>query len=132
MKESKDYMKHALEMARLTIGQTHPNPSVGAIVVKNGRVVGVGTHMKPGEPHAEVFALQQAGDEAKDADIYVTLEPCAHYGKTPPCAKAIIDAGIKKVLSQPWIRIRKLLEEAFNGCAMKVLTSKLVYMKKMP
>ncbi|MFB9973113.1 bifunctional diaminohydroxyphosphoribosylaminopyrimidine deaminase/5-amino-6-(5-phosphoribosylamino)uracil reductase RibD [Allobacillus sp. GCM10007489] len=97
MKESKDYMKHALEMARLTIGQTHPNPSVGAIVVKNGRVVGVGTHMKPGEPHAEVFALQQAGDEAKDADIYVTLEPCAHYGKTPPCAKAIIDAGIKKV-----------------------------------
>lgn len=132
MKESKDYMKHALEMARLTIGQTHPNPSVGAIVVKNGRVVGVGTHMKPGEPHAEVFALQQAGDEAKDADIYVTLEPCAHYGKTPPCAKAIIDAGIKKVFVATLDRIRKLLEEAFNGCAMKVLTSKLVYMKKMP
>ena len=97
MKEPKDYMNHALELARLTIGQTHPNPSVGAIVVKDERVVGVGTHMKPGEPHAEVFALQQAGDEAKDAEIYVTLEPCAHYGKTPPCAKAIIDAGIKKV-----------------------------------
>ena len=66
MKEPKDYMNHALELARLTIGQTHPNPSVGAIVVKDERVVGVGTHMKPGEPHAEVFALQQAGDEAKD------------------------------------------------------------------
>ncbi|GEL77902.1 bifunctional diaminohydroxyphosphoribosylaminopyrimidine deaminase/5-amino-6-(5-phosphoribosylamino)uracil reductase RibD [Tenuibacillus multivorans] len=97
MRDKQFYMHHALELARLTIGQTRPNPSVGAVVVKDGIVVGTGTHMTPGEPHAEVFALEQAGEHAKDAEIFVTLEPCAHYGKTPPCAKAIIDSGIKKV-----------------------------------
>ncbi|MGP4072993.1 bifunctional diaminohydroxyphosphoribosylaminopyrimidine deaminase/5-amino-6-(5-phosphoribosylamino)uracil reductase RibD [Piscibacillus sp. B03] len=97
MRDKYFFMHHALELARLTIGQTRPNPSVGAVVVKDGQVVGTGTHMKSGEPHAEVFALKQAGELAKDAEIYVTLEPCAHYGKTPPCTKAIIDAGIKKV-----------------------------------
>ncbi|PKR78191.1 bifunctional diaminohydroxyphosphoribosylaminopyrimidine deaminase/5-amino-6-(5-phosphoribosylamino)uracil reductase RibD [Halalkalibacillus sediminis] len=90
-------MLHALELARLTIGQTRPNPSVGAVVVKDGLVVGTGTHMRPGHPHAEVYALGQAGELAQGATIYVTLEPCSHYGKTPPCAKAIIDAGISKV-----------------------------------
>ncbi|TFB13768.1 bifunctional diaminohydroxyphosphoribosylaminopyrimidine deaminase/5-amino-6-(5-phosphoribosylamino)uracil reductase RibD [Filobacillus milosensis] len=97
MRDKQFYMHHALELARLTIGQTRPNPSVGAVVVKDGRVVGTGTHMTAGEPHAEVFALQQAGEQARGAEIYVTLEPCAHYGKTPPCSKAIIDYGIKKV-----------------------------------
>ncbi|WP_277673791.1 bifunctional diaminohydroxyphosphoribosylaminopyrimidine deaminase/5-amino-6-(5-phosphoribosylamino)uracil reductase RibD [Piscibacillus halophilus] len=97
MRDKHFFMHHALELARLTIGQTRPNPSVGAVVVKDGRVVGTGTHMKSGEPHAEVFALQQAGELAQGAEIYVTLEPCAHHGKTPPCAKAIIDSGIQKV-----------------------------------
>ncbi|RPF50301.1 bifunctional diaminohydroxyphosphoribosylaminopyrimidine deaminase/5-amino-6-(5-phosphoribosylamino)uracil reductase RibD [Aquisalibacillus elongatus] len=97
MRDKEFFMHHALELARLTIGQTRPNPSVGAVVVKDGRVVGTGTHMTAGEPHAEVLALQQAGDKARGAEIYVTLEPCAHYGSTPPCAKAIIDHGLEKV-----------------------------------
>ncbi len=90
-------MHHAIELARLTIGQTRPNPSVGAVIVKDGVVVGTGTHLKPGEPHAEVFAIEQAKGQTDGATMFVTLEPCSHYGKTPPCAKAVIDSGIKKV-----------------------------------
>ncbi|MGM8216500.1 bifunctional diaminohydroxyphosphoribosylaminopyrimidine deaminase/5-amino-6-(5-phosphoribosylamino)uracil reductase RibD [Bacillaceae bacterium W0354] len=97
MNNSTFYMRHALQLASLTIGQTSPNPSVGAVIVKDGIVVGTGTHLIPGEAHAEVHAINQAGELAKGADMYVTLEPCSHYGKTPPCAKAIIEAGIKKV-----------------------------------
>ncbi|MET3683635.1 diaminohydroxyphosphoribosylaminopyrimidine deaminase/5-amino-6-(5-phosphoribosylamino)uracil reductase [Alkalibacillus flavidus] len=97
MKDEQFYMQHAIELAKLTIGQTRPNPSVGAVVVKNGVVIGTGTHMQPGKPHAEVYALQQAGDQAQGATMFVTLEPCSYYGKTPPCAKAIIDAGVDKV-----------------------------------
>ncbi|NIK12156.1 bifunctional diaminohydroxyphosphoribosylaminopyrimidine deaminase/5-amino-6-(5-phosphoribosylamino)uracil reductase RibD [Alkalibacillus almallahensis] len=97
MKDEQFYMQHALELARLTIGQTRPNPSVGAVIIKDGVVVGTGTHLVPGQPHAEVYALEQAGEQAKGATMFVTLEPCSHYGQTPPCAKAIIDAGIEKV-----------------------------------
>lgn len=97
MSNAKFYMHHALQLAKLTIGQTSPNPSVGAVIVKDGVVVGTGTHLIRGEAHAEVHAINQAGDLAKDADMYVTLEPCSHEGKTPPCANAIIEAGIKKV-----------------------------------
>lgn len=91
------YMKLALDLARQTLGQTSPNPSVGAVIVKEGRLIGAGVHVKAGEAHAEVNALKQAGSDAKGADMFVTLEPCSHYGKTPPCSKAIIEHGIKKV-----------------------------------
>lgn len=94
---NEDYMKLALSLARATIGQTSPNPSVGAVVVKDGELAGSGAHLKAGTPHAEVHAIQAAGNAAKDAVIYVTLEPCSHYGKTPPCADLIIESGIKKV-----------------------------------
>ncbi|GAA0464865.1 bifunctional diaminohydroxyphosphoribosylaminopyrimidine deaminase/5-amino-6-(5-phosphoribosylamino)uracil reductase RibD [Alkalibacillus silvisoli] len=97
MKDESFYMQHAIDLARLTIGQTSPNPSVGAVIVKDGVVIGTGTHFKPSKPHAEVYALEQAQELAKGATMFVTLEPCAHYGKTPPCAKAIIDYGVKKV-----------------------------------
>lgn len=93
-----EYMKLALQLAKSTSGQTSPNPMVGSVVVKNGEIVGVGAHLKPGEAHAEVHALKMAGEKAKDATIYVTLEPCSHHGKTPPCADLIIEKGLKKVV----------------------------------
>ena len=90
-------MRLALELAANATGRTSPNPLVGAVVVKDNRVVGCGWHRKAGTPHAEVHALNQAGELARGAEVYVTLEPCSHYGKTPPCAKALIEAGVKKV-----------------------------------
>ncbi len=92
------HMKRALELAKLGEGKTSPNPMVGAVVVKNGEIVGEGYHQECGGPHAEVFALEEAGKKAVGADIYVTLEPCSHYGKTPPCAQKLIDTGIKKAV----------------------------------
>ncbi|SDH10098.1 diaminohydroxyphosphoribosylaminopyrimidine deaminase / 5-amino-6-(5-phosphoribosylamino)uracil reductase [Alteribacillus persepolensis] len=94
----KEHMRLALQMARQTKGQTSPNPVVGAVVVKNGRVCGFGAHLRAGEEHAEVHALNMAGDEADGATIYVTLEPCSHYGKTPPCADLIIEKNIKRAV----------------------------------
>lgn len=90
------YMWMAIELAKKGAGAVNPNPMVGAVVVKNGEVIGRGYHKFFGGPHAEVYALEEAGKEAEGATIYVTLEPCSHYGKTPPCAKKIIDMGIKK------------------------------------
>ncbi|WP_142919190.1 bifunctional diaminohydroxyphosphoribosylaminopyrimidine deaminase/5-amino-6-(5-phosphoribosylamino)uracil reductase RibD [Peribacillus saganii] len=92
------YMNLALELASATRGQTAPNPMVGSVIVNNGEIVGMGAHLIAGEPHAEVHALRMAGEKAKGAAIYVTLEPCSHYGRTPPCAEAIIAAGIKRVI----------------------------------
>ena len=90
------YMRRAIELAKKGAGAVNPNPMVGAVVVKNEEVIGEGYHKFFGGPHAEVYALEDAGKEAEGAAIYVTLEPCSHYGKTPPCAKKIIDMGIKK------------------------------------
>ncbi|MFC1916533.1 bifunctional diaminohydroxyphosphoribosylaminopyrimidine deaminase/5-amino-6-(5-phosphoribosylamino)uracil reductase RibD [Chloroflexota bacterium] len=89
-----DYMEQALSLAKLALGQVSPNPAVGTVVVKNGAVVGQGYTQPPGSWHAEVLALKQAGEEARGGVIYVTLEPCCHYGRTPPCSQAIIAAGI--------------------------------------
>ena len=90
------YMRLALELASKGVGAVNPNPLVGAIVVKDGKIIGKGYHKFFGGPHAEVYALDEAGADAAGATIYVTLEPCSHYGKTPPCAKKIIEMGIKK------------------------------------
>lgn len=92
------YMKFAMELTKYTVGQTSPNPVVGAVLVKNGRIIGVGSHLKKGEPHAEVHAIKMAGEEAKGATLYVTLEPCCHYNRTPPCTDLIIESNIKKVV----------------------------------
>lgn len=94
----KNYMKLALSLAKKRKGYTHPNPTVGAVVVKEGKIVGLGYHEKAGKPHAEVMALGQAGEKAKGATLYVTLEPCTHFGRTPPCTDAIIRSGIKRVV----------------------------------
>ncbi len=92
------YMTQALRLAEQGLYTSQPNPRVGCVIVKGGKVVGEGAHLKAGEAHAEVHALNQAGDEAKGADVYVTLEPCAHYGKTPPCEAALINAGVARVV----------------------------------
>jgi len=92
------YMAKAIQLAQQGLYTTQPNPRVGCVVVKDGHIVGEGFHARAGQPHAEVFALRQAGAQAKGATAYVTLEPCAHYGKTPPCANALVQAGVSRVV----------------------------------
>jgi diaminohydroxyphosphoribosylaminopyrimidine deaminase/5-amino-6-(5-phosphoribosylamino)uracil reductase len=91
------YMERALSLARLAMGYTSPNPAVGAVVVKDGLAIGMGYTQPAGSEHAEIMAIRQAGDKTQGATMYVTLEPCSHYGRTPPCTQAIIDAGISEV-----------------------------------
>ncbi len=118
-------MERALSLARRAVGSTSPNPAVGAVLVKGGRVIGEGYTQPPGGPHAEIVALRQAGAAARGAILYVTLEPCCHQGRTPPCTQAIIEAGVKEVRlshldpdSQVSGRGRQALEEA--GIAVQV------------
>ena len=90
-------MRRALSLARKGVGKTSPNPAVGCVVVQGGEVVGEGWHRKAGTPHAEIHALRRAAERAGGADVYVTLEPCSHHGRTPPCADALISAGVARV-----------------------------------
>ena len=91
-------MQRCLDLARRALGQTAPNPLVGSVIVKQGQVIGEGFHPRAGHPHAEVFALRAAGSEAAAATVYVNLEPCSHFGRTPPCADALIAAGVSRVV----------------------------------
>ncbi|WP_434562074.1 bifunctional diaminohydroxyphosphoribosylaminopyrimidine deaminase/5-amino-6-(5-phosphoribosylamino)uracil reductase RibD [Pseudomonas sp. R1-6] len=93
------YMARALELARRGHYTTHPNPRVGCVIVRDGEVVGEGWHIRAGEPHAEVHALRAAGENARGATAYVTLEPCSHHGRTPPCADALVTAGVARVVA---------------------------------
>jgi diaminohydroxyphosphoribosylaminopyrimidine deaminase/5-amino-6-(5-phosphoribosylamino)uracil reductase len=100
MKQTTDnqYIHRAIKLARRGIGYVNPNPMVGSVIVKDGEIVGQGYHSCFGKEHAEIIALRNAGEKARDATLYVNLEPCCHYGKTPPCTDAIIKAGIKRVV----------------------------------
>lgn len=117
------YMARALELARRGLYSTHPNPRVGCVLVRDSQVVGEGWHVRAGEPHAEVHALRQAGDRARGATAYVTLEPCSHHGRTPPCAEALVDAGVARVVAamqdpNPQVSGRGLLRLAEAGIAV--------------
>ena len=92
------FMRRALELATKALGRTSPNPAVGAVIVQNGRIIGEGFHRRAGLPHAEREALRHVTGTAHGATIYVNLEPCSHYGRTPPCADALIEAGVKRVV----------------------------------
>lgn len=123
--QDEDFMREALALARNAEGRTSPNPMVGAVIVRDGRIIAAGWHRKAGTPHAEVHALRMAGDLAKGATLYVTLEPCSHYGRTGPCAKAVVEAGIKRAViamkdPNPLVSGRgiEILEEA--GIEVKV------------
>lgn len=130
-KEDCIFMAHAIQLAKKGQYTTHPNPNVGCVIVKNNQIIGEGFHPKAGLGHAEVFALNKAGSNAKGATAYVTLEPCSHTGRTPPCAKALIKAGISKVIISmldPNPKVsgsgKKMLEEAeikvFSGLMSEV------------
>ncbi len=98
MTADEKYMQLALDLAASARGNTNPNPLVGAVIVKDGVIVGTGLHRKAGEPHAEVHAFRMAGEHAKGATLYVTLEPCSHYGKTPPCANLVKESQVSRVV----------------------------------
>ena len=96
--EKQDFMRHAIALAKNGIGAVDPNPLVGAVIVKDGEIIGEGWHARFGGLHAERNALANCRTSPKGATIYVTLEPCCHYGKTPPCTEALLEAGIAKVV----------------------------------
>ncbi|KAL5727495.1 hypothetical protein ACHQM5_000684 [Ranunculus cassubicifolius] len=98
IKDDAFYIRRCVEIAKKAIGCTSPNPMVGCVIVKDGVIVGEGFHPKAGQPHAEVFALREAGDLAENATAYVSLEPCNHFGRTPPCSEALICAKVKRVV----------------------------------
>ncbi len=97
MSDHEDHMRHALQLARRAEGETHPNPMVGAVMIKDGRLIGEGWHRRAGGPHAEIECLASATESPRGATMYVTLEPCCHHGLTPPCSEALIEAGIAEV-----------------------------------
>jgi len=122
--EDRSYMTRALELARLGIYSTPPNPAVGCVLVRDGRVVGEGHHRRTGGPHAEVHALEAAGEAARGATAYVNLEPCSHFGRTPPCTRALLTAGVARVVCSlrdpnPGVAGSGLEELARSGVAVE-------------
>jgi diaminohydroxyphosphoribosylaminopyrimidine deaminase/5-amino-6-(5-phosphoribosylamino)uracil reductase len=117
------YMARALKLAARGRFTTHPNPNVGCVIVKDGQIVGEGFHYRAGEPHAEVHALRMAGEKAKGATAYVTLEPCSHHGRTPPCCEALIAAGCPAWLRRCRTRTRRSRVAVCTVCSRKGSTS---------
>lgn len=122
------YMEEAIQLARQGLYTTHPNPRVGCVLVKDGTIIGRGFHLRAGEGHAEVNALKEAGEAARGATAYVTLEPCSHYGRTPPCAEGLIKAGVLRVVSamqdpNPEVAGRgiQMLQQAGIDCSVGLL-----------
>lgn len=118
------YMKMAIDLALKAKGRTSPNPMVGAVVTKDGKVVGSGYHQKAGKPHAEIEALNNSGEKAREGNIYVNLEPCSYFGRTPPCCDALIESGIKKVfigMKDPNLRVSGKGIEKLNNAGIETV-----------
>ena len=120
------FMGEAIDLARQALGTTSPNPAVGAVVVKDGAIIGRGATQPPGQAHAEIVALQDARDAARGASLYVTLEPCCHWGRTPPCTGAVIEAGVGEVVigvsdPNPLVAGKGVAELRHAGIAVSVL-----------
>lgn len=142
-RKHKDFMLQAIGLAEKAKGKTFPNPLVGALLVKKGKIIGAGYHKKAGTPHAEIIAIKKAKRRIKGSELYVTLEPCAHYGKTPPCVNSIIKSGIRKVYAamrdpNPLVRGKglKLLREGgirveVGLCRNRAKELNLSYIKSM-
>jgi len=118
------FMMRAVELAKRAGAGTFPNPLVGAVLVKKGKIVGEGYHRRAGAPHAEAVALKKAKENARGADLYISLEPCAHYGRTPPCVRSIINSGVKKVYAamkdpNPLVSGKGLAALRKNGIGVK-------------
>ena len=122
-------MKYAIQLAQMVEGQTGVNPPVGSVVVKDGRIVGLGAHLKQGEKHAEVQALDMAQDKAKGGTIYISLEPCTHYGSTPPCVNKIIEHGLSKVIYA--VKDTTLSSEEISFLKRQVLKLNINIQKKL-
>lgn len=123
MRSHKKYIELALKLAEKGKGKTSPNPIVGCLIVKRNAIVGRGYHKKAGEEHAEIFALKDAGKKAQNATMYVTLEPCSHWGKTPPCTESIVEAGIREVIigmKDPNPAVNGFQELKFRGIKTKI------------
>ncbi|MCQ9206752.1 MAG: bifunctional diaminohydroxyphosphoribosylaminopyrimidine deaminase/5-amino-6-(5-phosphoribosylamino)uracil reductase RibD [Omnitrophica bacterium] len=121
----KRFMLRAIELAKKAEGKTFPNPMVGAVIVKNGKVIGEGYHRRAGGPHAEIAALRKAKKNTRGALLYVNLEPCAHYGRTPPCTKSLAKRGIRKVYAamkdpNPMVNGKGLCELKKDGIEIKL------------
>lgn len=124
----REYMARAIRLASNGLYSTHPNPNVGCLIVNRDRIVGRGWHRRAGEPHAEIHALREAGERARGADVYVTLEPCSHQGRTPPCADALIAAGVGRVvvaMQDPNPRVAGQGLERLRAAGVKVETGLL-------
>jgi diaminohydroxyphosphoribosylaminopyrimidine deaminase/5-amino-6-(5-phosphoribosylamino)uracil reductase len=135
--EDAAWMRRALKLAARGRGRTAPNPMVGAVVVRDGELVGEGYHPRAGEPHAEIYALRSAGDAARGATLYVTLEPCCHHGRTPPCTEAVLAAGISRVvaaMADPFPRVSgggfRILREAGVGVEVGLLEAEAVELSR--
>ena len=123
--QTEKFMQKAIELAQKGLGRTTPNPPVGAVVARDNNIVGEGFHPEAGQPHAEIFALRAAGDLAQGADLYVTLEPCCHQGRTGPCTEAIIEAGVSRVFvgaQDPNPLVAGKGVERLRGAAIEVVT----------
>ncbi len=126
LRRAEEMMQRALSLAAQT--RPHPNPRVGAVVVSGSNIVGEGAHVRPGEPHAEILALAQAGADAEGATLYVTLEPCSHHGRTPPCTRALLEAGVASVVVgvvDPDHRVRGTGIDELRAAGVEVITGVL-------
>ncbi len=122
MTTDETWMQRALNLAKQGRGFVEPNPLVGAVVVRDGQLVGEGWHQRDGGPHAEVFALEAAGELARGATLYVTLEPCCHRGKTPPCTDAVVRSGVRRVVAAMSDPFPLVSGKARRSCGPPALT----------